>query len=651
LLNLIINKNNKLEKNIIDYNLKNQYMNFIIKKNKILLSKSNILSNNWIFDYLKINKDINIFLNNWESKKILVRSFWFRPENFTGRTNEKLQNIFLFWKNNTKVKKLSNKNNDFWMNKNKKIIDRFRSGFGLKDLISNSRNSRNFNRIFKKYNKSYSNIIELTRYKLLKNYNSKIDKLLNKNLNINNNSIKTNLFNKRSSLILNKNKYFQIKYLESTNIKNKLFGNRLFKFHYNFIKNQNFFLLNDYNFDYSDRKKKLKLMSLIYKKNENLNNIEDLKIQQNYSKLNRWGTELGRGGYDWFWLRLNDKSSNLRNKIENIRFNDSWVSNNNDLLRKSLKYLTSNQYTLRLIRSKYHSKELNKMFVYYGKNQNLFNLKYNLLSNFYNFGNFGSSKTDIKIKESYLNSIILDNLLNRIKQPLRVFIKEKSPYSRYNYVILHQKLLNIYLNKKIKYNRIRFLIKPIQIYFRDLFRFFFELKNINFITRNQISLINSNIVNKFSNKYKTTKIKKLILNGRIIFKKNISIYKNYKNKSLFYIFYKNVIKKFYNSLFSNNLSVNQIKKIIKWEIALGKSSLNKETFINYKNNFAINKSIKKIYEINSIPYNNFKKYYNYKKFTNYLKYFILFTNNRFKFYNLKNSYFKFKKIFKFSYIF
>lgn len=173
------------------------------------------------------------------------------------------------------------------MNKNKKIIDRFRSGFGLKDLISNSRNSRNFNRIFKKYNKSYSNIIELTRYKLLKNYNSKIDKLLNKNLNINNNSIKTNLFNKRSSLILNKNKYFQIKYLESTNIKNKLFGNRLFKFHYNFIKNQNFFLLNDYNFDYSDRKKKLKLMSLIYKKNENLNNIEDLKIQQNYSKLNR----------------------------------------------------------------------------------------------------------------------------------------------------------------------------------------------------------------------------------------------------------------------------------------------------------------------------------------------------------------------------
>jgi len=32
LLNLIINKNNKLEKNIIDYNLKNQYMNFIIKK-------------------------------------------------------------------------------------------------------------------------------------------------------------------------------------------------------------------------------------------------------------------------------------------------------------------------------------------------------------------------------------------------------------------------------------------------------------------------------------------------------------------------------------------------------------------------------------------------------------------------------------------
>jgi hypothetical protein len=49
-----------------------------------------------------------------------------------------------------------------------------------------------------------------------------------------------------------------------------------------------------------DSIRKLKMVSMLYKKNYYNTLQQDLKTQQNVSKLNRWGIELGRGGFDWF---------------------------------------------------------------------------------------------------------------------------------------------------------------------------------------------------------------------------------------------------------------------------------------------------------------------------------------------------------------
>jgi hypothetical protein len=177
-----------------------------------------------------------------------------------------------------------------------------------------------------------------------------------------------------------------------------------------------------------------------------------------------------------------------------------------------------------------------------------------MLKNFYNMGNFGSKGSDNFIKNRNFNNFIYSDILNRIKQPIRVYLKEKTPYSRYNYVIIHQKLLNIYLNKKIKYNK---------MYFRDFFRFMFDLKNINYISRNQINIINLELFSKYSIKYKVSRVKKIILNARILYRKNKKISKNNYNFYLFYNFYNYIILNIYNNFFGESLTTNQIKKIIK----------------------------------------------------------------------------------------
>jgi hypothetical protein len=80
---------------------------------------------------------------------------------------------------------------------------------------------------------------------------------------------------------------------------------------------------------------------------------------------------------------------------------------------------------------------------------------------------------------------------------------------------MHQKLLTIYLNQKVKYENVRYFIKPLQIYFRDFVRFSLDLSVINYVSRSQLNLVNYNLYSKFTDKLKITKTKKLILNSRI----------------------------------------------------------------------------------------------------------------------------------------
>lgn len=285
------------------------------------------------------------------------------------------------------------------------------------------------------------------------------------------------------------------------------------------------------------------------------------------------------------------KSTGLgsRFKLESRRFSDSWLRPDYDMLKKSLKYLSSNQYTLRIMRSKYFNKQLSKKNTYYAIDNNLYNLKYNLINNFYNLGSFGTpvglSKTSYGF--NYLD-LLGSKVLNRIKQPIRSYLREKSPYGRNSYVILHQKILSIYLNKKVKYNKVRFLLKPLQLYFRDFFRFNFSLKNINHICRNQLNLININITNSFSSKIKLTRTKKIILNSRILYKQT-KLYYNDKssNIGLFVSFFNNIVCKFYSDIYKDTMSLDQIKKIIKWEFSINSKSLGLSNLdsIGYKNKF------------------------------------------------------------------
>ena len=148
--------------------------------------------------------------------------------------------------------------------------------------------------------------------------------------------------------------------------------------------------------------RKFKLISIHYKKNENKNIPIDLKNQQNISKLNRWGVELGRGGFDWFWLKLSkyNKNINLREMVEKKRFNRSWFANKNNILRKYLKYLTINQYTLKLIRSKYFGTQLTSPKLINGLGNNLENLKKIMVSSYYPIGQIGDvKKIDISNKK------------------------------------------------------------------------------------------------------------------------------------------------------------------------------------------------------------------------------------------------------------
>jgi hypothetical protein len=306
---------------------------------------------------------------------------------------------------------------------------------------------------------------------------------------------------------------------------------------------------------------------------------------------------------------------------------------------------------MRLLRSKYFNKEISKKNNYYALDNNLFNLKYDMLSGFYNLGSFGqhyyqySNKTENNVFDGIFN-----NIINRIKQPIRAYLREKSPYMRHNYVLLHQKLLNTYLNKKSKYQRIRFLLKPVGIYFRDFFRFNFNLKNINHICRNQINLINLNIANSFSYKLKITRTKKFILNSRILYKKNfLKNRESFNFFGFFNKFFKTVLVGFYSDISKNNISLDQIKKIIKWEFSLNSklSLINKKDLLHKNNlNFAsLNNITDLVSNIRFSKNNKFLLDFNdySKKIKDILSF--LFLNDRF--YLIKKE--KFKNYFFFNY--
>jgi hypothetical protein len=90
------------------------------------------------------------------------------------------------------------------------------------------------------------------------------------------------------------------------------------------------------------------------------------------------------------------------------------------------------------------------------------------------------------------------------------------------------------------------------------------------MVRNNLNIVNSKINTESLKSKKITKVKKLILNSRVQYGKNIKFFLNKKilNKNnLNGIFKNQIITPTINNLLKNTISIDQLKKLIKWEIA------------------------------------------------------------------------------------
>lgn len=197
-----------------------------------------VFLNSWISDYLVVNRRLNIFLNEWNSKKVQVRDFWFRTNSVYSPESDILKKSYKSWKENN-IGRLSGKLGNFgtlWLEKNKKIIDNYRKNLGIVDISVNSRMVRNSSKIYRKYAKK---INHFTNFKINK---SRLFSIygISKNLGMIKDSfsyenIKNLLLKKKKLIILGTNLYSQLKNYQPKTLRKVIFGNRLFKFHYNIL--------------------------------------------------------------------------------------------------------------------------------------------------------------------------------------------------------------------------------------------------------------------------------------------------------------------------------------------------------------------------------------------------------------------------------
>lgn len=530
----------------------------------------NVKPNSWLVDYMDTNRDLMNFLNIWELKKTKRRSFWYRYGDTSTKERLHIREAFKAWKLNNFRRKIEifglGEGNSFkgrWVEYNKNIIDNFRQTNKQKKILDNPKLNRNFGRLFRKLNK------DLSVYQTEKYIGNK-KKLLEKNLDEEKNTIEK-LEELRElgkvDLIKTQNLYKQ---LQKENDIPTL------TLHYNLLRKKTSMLAKNSIYVHADRERKLNLLQKVYNIGEELED-EDLGHQSGLADINRWGVQAGRGGFDWYWLRLNhteklndaEKKKTIRNFFEKKRFEDIWQSPE-ELLKKYLKYSTINQYTLRVIRSKYFAKQLATDDIYYGKGNSLPILKKILKDSYYAVGNTGP-KFHISggVSDKYFNNWLYKNIIDRIKQPLRVDKVNRQPFLRYNYNILHQKVLTLYQNYKRKYDKLRHLVKPLQFYFRDYLRYNLDLRDINYMGRNDINLINANIHSKHVEKKKLTQVKKLLLNSRIMYEKDVNVWEKEKlsNSENIGKVGTEIFKSFFGEALKNTLTIEQLKKILKWELA------------------------------------------------------------------------------------
>lgn len=141
----------------------------------------------------------------------------------------------------------------------------------------------------------------------------------------------------------------------------------------------------------------------------------------------------------------------------------------------------------------------------------------------------------------------------------------KSPYEVVNYNFLQQKAFSLYLNNKKKYEKLRFIVKPLQVFFRDYLDYNSDLSKVNYFHRSDKNLINTDVTTRFGSKIGLTKAKKLILNSRLQYRKILSNWKvsdesvtsNTEKVSA------SVIKRAFDKLTVGALTNEQLKRIMK----------------------------------------------------------------------------------------
>jgi hypothetical protein len=188
-----------------------------------------------------------------------------------------------------------------------------------------------------------------------------------------------------------------------------------------------------------------------------------------------------------------------------------------------LKYATLNQYILKAVRAKMFETKLSSNAVILQRNNKLDEIKNTILNDYYSF-NYNGRKNIMPnlTTDSGFSDWLANNLLNRLKQPLRAYKKMNSPYEMVNYNFLQQKALSLYLNNKKKYEKLRFIVKPLQVFFRDYLNHNSDMSKVNYFHRSDKNLINTDITTRFNSKNGLTKAKKLILNSRLQYRKILS---------------------------------------------------------------------------------------------------------------------------------
>ena len=354
-LQKILNNKNKIcSQNITHFLFNDGIKNF---PNKSIINTTKSIKNpsltakvspriSFINNNSKPSNNININKNNKEENKEIIN-----PIKNKSKINEIFKSINIGKinkKNNFNIidiNKNSNSKNKIKNNNNYNSINNFYNNFILNNNnINNNINNNNNNN----FNNNFENILnncQTTSGAFYNNYNININNQINNHIIYNNNNSRKklnnmNFINKKISRIISQSQQEILqfkkninKHFTSNNSPNKIFNYKIvsskkIKSKHNNLKNNFFFLFNNLNNEYSDKKGKNKLNNknnLYNKRSRKSKGIRNNEKNKKTSKIKSKSTEK---------LNMQFQIKSLKNELMNENNNDN-INNNSKLINNN----------------------------------------------------------------------------------------------------------------------------------------------------------------------------------------------------------------------------------------------------------------------------------------------------------------------------